>query len=135
MHHAKACWLTNLYYIYATTAIALSWELYLINNLIKVTKSLGFSDFFSLAKLLEILWKCEGDLMVRLLLVESSVIFFYIIFLMHYTVIINYQLFWKNNFFAIKRKQEAKNCFKSLILSVFTSVASRLKSEQKEKEK
>ena len=135
MHHAKACWLTNLYYIYATTAIALSWELYLINNLIKVTKSLGFSDFFSLAKLLEILWKCEGDLMVRLLLVESSVIFFYIIFLMHYTVIINYQLFWKNNFFAIKRKQGVKNCFKSLILSVFTSVASRLKSEQKEKEK
>ena len=135
MHHAKTCWLTNLYYIYATTAIALSWELYLINNLIKVTKSLGFSDFFSLAKLLEILWKCEGDLMVRLLLVESSVIFFYIIFLMHYTVIINYQLFWKNNFFAIKRKQGVKNCFKSLILSVFTSVASRLKSEQKEKEK
>ena len=135
MHHAKACWLTNLYYIYATTAIALSWELYLINNLIKVTKSLGFSGFFSLAKLLEILWKCEGDLMVRLLLVESSVIFFYIIFLMHYTVIINYQLFWKNNFFAIKRKQGVKNCFKSLILSVFTSVASRLKSEQKEKEK
>ena len=135
MHHAKACWLTNLYYIYATTAIALSWELYLIKNLIKVTKSLGFSDFFSLAKLLEILWKCEGDLMVRLLLVESSVIFFYIIFLMHYTVIINYQLFWKNNFFAIKRKQGVKNCFKSLILSVFTSVASRLKSEQKEKEK
>ena len=73
--------------------------------------------------------------MVRLLLVESSVIFFYIIFLMHYTVIINYQLFWKNNFFAIKRKQGVKNCFKSLILSVFTSVASRLKSEQKEKEK
>ena len=135
MHHVKACWLTNLYYIYTTTAIALSWELYLINNLIKVTKSLGFSDFFSLAKLLEILWKCEGDLMVRLLLVESSVIFFYIIFLMHYTVIINYQLFWKNNFFAIKRKQGVKNCFKSLILSVFTSVASRLKSEQKEKEK
>ena len=135
MHHVKACWLTNLYYIYTTTAIALSWELYLINNLLKVTKSLGFSDFFSLAKLLEILWKCEGDLMVRLLLVESSVIFFYIIFLMHYTVIINYQLFWKNNFFAIKRKQGVKNCFKSLILSVFTSVASRLKSEQKEKEK
>ena len=54
---------------------------------------------------------------------------------MHYTVIINYQLFWKNIFFAIKRKQGVKNCFKSLILSVFTSVASRLKSEQKEKEK
>ena len=54
---------------------------------------------------------------------------------MHYTIIINYQLFWKNNFFAIKRKQGVKNCFKSLILSVFTSVASRLKSEQKEKEK
>ena len=34
----------------------------------------------------------------------------------------------------MKRKQGENNCFKSLILSVFTTVASRLKSEQKEKE-
>ena len=35
----------------------------------------------------------------------------------------------------IKRKQWANNCFKPLVLSVFTTAASRLKSEQKEKEK
>ena len=34
----------------------------------------------------------------------------------------------------IKRKQGVNNCFKPLILSVFTTVASRLKSEQKKKE-
>ena len=39
------------------------------------------------------------------------------------------------NFFPIKRKQGVKNCFKLLISSVFTTAASRLKSEQKEKEK
>ena len=33
------------------------------------------------------------------------------------------------------RKQGINNCFEPLILSVFTTVASRLKSEQKEKEK
>ena len=38
-------------------------------------------------------------------------------------------------FFSIKRKQRVDNCFKPPILSVFTTVASRLKSEQKEKEK
>ena len=37
--------------------------------------------------------------------------------------------------FPIKRKQWANNCFKPLILSDFTTVASKLKSEQKEKEK
>ena len=36
---------------------------------------------------------------------------------------------------CLKRKQGVNNCFKPLILSVFTTVASRLKSEQKEKEK
>ena len=37
-------------------------------------------------------------------------------------------------FFQIKRKRGVNNCFKPLISSVFTTVASRLKSEQKEKE-
>ena len=55
------------------------------------------------------------------------------VFLMHYAVIINY--FGKKNFFPIKKKQGVNNCFKPLILSVFTNVASRLKSEQKEKGK
>ena len=32
-------------------------------------------------------------------------------------------------------KKGANNCFKPLISSIFTTVASRLKSEQKEKEK
>ena len=40
-----------------------------------------------------------------------------------------------NFYFLIKRKQGVNNCFKLLISSVFTTVASRLKSEQKEKEK
>ena len=53
---------------------------------------------------------------------------------MRYALIIRYY-FEKKNFFPIKRKQGVKNCFKPLISSVFTSVASRLKSEQKEKEK
>ena len=48
----------------------------------------------------------------------------------------NYQLiFEKKNFFPIKRKQELNNCFKPLILSTFTTAESRLKSDQKEKEK
>ena len=37
-------------------------------------------------------------------------------------------------FFPVKRKQGLNNGFRSLILSVFTTVASRLKSGQKEKE-
>ena len=49
---------------------------------------------------------------------------------MCYAVIVNY--FGKKNF-PIKRKQWVHNCFKPLISSVFTSVVSRLKSEQKEK--
>ena len=68
---------------------------------------------------------------IRLLLVESLIIvIFYVIFLMCYAVI-NY--YFGKKFFSIKRKQEVNNCFKPLILSVFTTVASRLKSEQKEK--
>ena len=35
----------------------------------------------------------------------------------------------------IKRKQGVNNCFEPLISSVFTTVTSRLKSEQREKEK
>ena len=46
-------------------------------------------------------------------------------------LIINYL---GKNIFPVKRKHRVNNCFKSLILSVFTTVASRLKSEQKEKE-
>ena len=38
-------------------------------------------------------------------------------------------------FFQIKRKLGASNCFRPLILYDFTTVASRLKSEQDEKEK
>ena len=55
------------------------------------------------------------------------------IFLMCYAVIINY--FGEKSCFPIKRKQGVNNCFKPLILCVFTTVASRLKSKQKEKEK
>ena len=36
-------------------------------------------------------------------------------------------------FFPIKRKQGVNNCFKPLIVSVFTTVASKLKSEQKKR--
>ena len=38
-------------------------------------------------------------------------------------------------FFPIKKKQGVNNCFKPLISSAFTTVASRLKLEQKEKGK
>ena len=70
---------------------------------------------------------------IRTLLVESSVsVIFCVIFLMHYVAII---ILDKKKNFPIKRKQGVNNCFKPLILSVFTAVASRLKSEQKEKEK
>ena len=51
---------------------------------------------------------------------------------MRYAVIINY---FGKNFFPIKRKQGVNNCFKPLISSVFATVASKLISEQKEKEK
>ena len=54
------------------------------------------------------------------------------IFLMHYAVII---IILEKNFFPIKRKQGVNNCFKPLISPAFTTVVSRLKSEQKEKEK
>ena len=50
---------------------------------------------------------------------------------MRYAIII---IILEKKFFPIKRKQGIQNCFKPLILSVFTTVASRLKSEQKEKE-
>ena len=45
-------------------------------------------------------------------------------------VVINY--FEEKNF-PVKRKHGVSNCFKFIISSVFTTVASRLKSEQKEK--
>ena len=72
--------------------------------------------------------KCSD---IKLVLVESLVIvIFYVIFLMRYAVIIiNY---WRKR---KKRKEEVSNCFKPLILSVFTTVAPRLKSEQNAKEK
>ena len=74
-------------------------------------------------------------LVVKPLLVESSVnVIFYVVFLMLYAVIINYKLFWKIFFFQLRGNGENK-CFKPPISSVFTTVASRLKSEQKEKEK
>ena len=38
-------------------------------------------------------------------------------------------------FFQFKRKQGVNNCFKCLILSVFNTTASRLKSDKKETEK
>ena len=54
---------------------------------------------------------------VRPLLVESLVIFiFYMIFLMCYAVIINYQLFWKNFFYPFKAEQGVNNCLKPLFL-------------------
>ena len=48
---------------------------------------------------------------------------------MHYAVIIIF------DFSSIKRKQGINNCFKPLISPVFTTVASRLKSQPKEKKK
>ena len=66
--------------------------------------------------------------MIGPLLLESSVtVIFNVILLMRYAVIIN--------FFPSKRKHGVNNCFKPLISSVFITVASKLKSEQKEKEK
>ena len=69
---------------------------------------------------------------IKPLLVESSVIVvFYVIFLMPDAVIINY---FEKKFFQW-RENGTNNCFKPLISSVFTTVATRLKSEQKETEK
>ena len=51
---------------------------------------------------------------------------------MRYAVVFNY--YFGFFFFQIKGKQGVNNCFKSLISSVFTTVAIRLKSEQKDKE-
>ena len=74
------------------------------------------------------------NLLLRLLLIESSVIFLCIFFdaqcANYWLLIILEKLF-----FPIKRKQRVNNCFKPLILSVFTTVAFRLKLEQKETEK
>ena len=70
---------------------------------------------------------------IRPLLLESSVIvIFYLIFLMRYAVITDYHFGKK---ILIKRKQGVNNCFKPLISSDFTIAASRLRSEQNEKEK
>ena len=71
-----------------------------------------------------------NNILIRLLLVESSVIVtFYMIFLCG-----NYYYFLKF-FFLTKRKQGVHNSFKPLISSVFNTIASGLKSNQKEKEK
>ena len=73
----------------------------------------------------------KENTLFRPLLVENLVIvIFYVIFFMCYAVIVNY---FGKIFFPIKRKQWVHNCFKPLISSAFTSVVSRLKSEQKEK--
>ena len=62
-----------------------------------------------------------------LLLAESLVIvIFYVIFLAIIIIL-------EKKVFLIKRKQGVSNCFKPLFWSVFTTVASRLNSEQKEK--
>ena len=58
---------------------------------------------------------------------------FFVIFLMCYAIIINY--YFEKKKFPIKRKQGINNCFKPLISSIFTTVASQIKSVQKEKEK
>ena len=55
------------------------------------------------------------------------IVIFYMIFLMHHAVVINL----KKKIFLIKRKQGVNNCFKPLISSVFTTVVSRSKFEQK----
>ena len=71
----------------------------------------------------------NNNILIRLLLVESSVIVtFYMIFLCD-----NY--YFLKNFFPTKRKQGVHNSFKPLISSVFNTIASGLKSNQKEKEK
>ena len=51
---------------------------------------------------------------------------------MRYAVII---IILEKKIFSNREKTGGTKCFKPLILSVFTTVASRLKSEQKEKEK
>ena len=52
---------------------------------------------------------------------------------MRYVAMINYYFGKKK--FPINKKQRVKNCFKLLILSVFNTVACRLKSELKKKGK
>ena len=52
---------------------------------------------------------------------------------MRYVVTINYNYIEK--FFSNYEKTGGKHCFKPLISFVFTTVAARLKSEQKEKKK
>ena len=55
---------------------------------------------------------------------------YFLWFFLCYAVII---ILLEKKCFPIKRKQGVNNCFKPLILSVFTTVASRLKSERKGK--
>ena len=73
---------------------------------------------------------------IRSLLVESSVTYFLRDF---FDVLCgNYQLLiiLEKKKIPIKKKQVVSNCFiKPLISSAFTTVASRLNSEQKEKDK
>ena len=65
---------------------------------------------------------------VRLLLVESLVIIFYVIFLMGHAV-----LFWKKKI-AIKRKQGVNNCFKPVILAVcYCCFQIKIRTKRKEK--
>ena len=82
------------------------------------------------------LTKCYWEFsyfIIRPLFVESLVIVIvYVIFLMQYAVII---IILEKICFLVKRKQGVNNCFTPLIPSAFTTVASRLKSEQKEMEK
>ena len=53
--------------------------------------------------------------------------YFFVIFLMCYVGIINY--YFQKKKIPVKIKQGVNNCFKALILSVFTTVTSRLKSD------
>ena len=100
----------------------------------------GLLQLLTGTDIIKVLWKVSVlslihmkiTVSVRQLLAESSVIvIFYMIFF--YVLCSNY--YFVNFFFSIKRKQGISNCFKPLISSVFTTVASRLKSEQKEKGK
>ena len=62
-------------------------------------------------------------------LLKVRLLQFYVIFLVRYAVI-NYIVF-----FSSKRKQGVSNCFRPLFSSIFATVASKLISQQKEKEK
>ena len=69
---------------------------------------------------------------LKLLLLENLVI---VIFCDFFDVLCNNYYYFEKKKFPIKRKQGVNNCFKPLISSIFTTVASQIKSVQKEKEK